>query len=496
MLEQVKGHKCSCCFMSRRSFMATLSTAAVGMTLLSRGGRGAYAQDGLGDYIDLAKLRPQPNVKIMYSVVREKPPYWLGWPGTSYDLEGERQRYYDAFKESADKLGVALIQKPEALEDDPAVAAYVAQIQAEKPDAVLIMLQHLGSWGKADAISKAGVPTIIFAPVGTAFTGQVLEISRRPGVHVVSSLEVAGVTQAMRMIRAKKQFEATKLMVVAGKDRSESQLERLGTKVKNIPRDRLHEIFEKMPETEEAREVAESMFTGADNVIEPTKVDGLNAARSYMAAKRLLVEEECNALTSDCLGMVTERKVPTPPCMAACIFQDAGVTYGCEADVMGALSLMLPSYLLDKPGFMNDPVPETVKNHLIVAHCVCGTKLNGFEEAHEPYVIRSHSESALGVSLQVLWREEQPATLVRFQSPNEIIVDTGTVVTNVNTPPAGGCRTNLELRMDDIEDVRDVLGFHQVVFYGDHRRDVQAFAQLMGIKVIHSPEHAPEPKTS
>jgi len=87
-------------------------------------------------------------------------------------------------------------------------------------------------------------------------------------------------------------------------------------------------------------------------------------------------------------------------------------------------------------------------------------------------------------------------TLVRFQSPNEIIVDTGSVVTNVNTPPAGGCRTSIELKMDRIEDVRDVLGFHQVVFYGDHRRDAQAFAQLMGMKIIHSPEHAPEPETT
>jgi len=57
--------------------MATLSTAAAGITLLSRGGSVAYADDGLGDYIDLAKLRPKPDVRIMYSVVREKPPCFL-----------------------------------------------------------------------------------------------------------------------------------------------------------------------------------------------------------------------------------------------------------------------------------------------------------------------------------------------------------------------------------------------------------------------------------
>jgi hypothetical protein len=36
-----------------------------------------------------------------------------------------------------------------------------------------------------------------------------------------------------------------------------------------------------------------------------------------------------------------------------------GVTCGCEADLFGATSLMLTSYLLDRPGYMNDPVAET-----------------------------------------------------------------------------------------------------------------------------------------
>jgi hypothetical protein len=65
------------------------------------------------------------------------------------------------------------------------------------------------------------------------------------------------------------------------------------------------------------------------------------------------------------------------------------------------------------------------------------------------------------------------------------------VVANVSTPPAGGCRTSVEIKMDRVADARDVLGFHQVVFYGDHRRDVEAFCQMVGVQVINSPEHAP-----
>ncbi len=48
--------------------------------------------------------------------------------------------------------------------------------------------------------------------------------------------------------------------------------------------------------------------------------------------------------------------------------------------------------------------------------------------------------------------------------------------------------------MDRVEDARDVLGFHQVVTLGDHRRVVEGFCQLMGIRVVHSPEHTTHAK--
>jgi len=169
------------------------------------------------------------------------------------------------------------------------------------------------------------------------------------------------------------------------------------------------------------------------------------------------------------------------------MLQDQGVTAGCEADVFGAISLMMTSYFLGRPGYMNDPVPETVKNLLIASHCTAGTRLEGFDKPPVPFILRNHSESALGVSMQVLWPETQPVTLVRFTSPNEMIIDTGKVVSNVQTPPAGGCRTSVEVQMDNVEDCRDVKGFHQVVVLGNHRRELEGFCELYGIQHVHSP---------
>lgn len=481
--------KCGSCLLSRRCFLA--GTAAAMAAPWFRAHAAAAERGDLTEYIDLASFRPKPTVRVISGVVRLKPPYWLGWPGTSYDVEGHRKEYAQNIAEIGKRLGVDIAEEPAPLEDEAAVTAFAAKLQTEKPDAALVTLQHLSAWNLVDIAAKSGVPTIVFSPIGTSFTQHVVEISRRPGVCVVSSLETAGIEQALRMVRAKRQLEVSRLLVVAGDQRSETATERLGTTVCRVPRPMLNELFAKMPVTDEVRQVAADVMAGAKNRVEPNDDDVINAARSYITAKRLMRDENANAITTDCLGMVTQKLVPTPPCMAATLFQDAGVTYGCEADLNAAFSLMLVSYLFDKPAFMNDPVPETVKNQLVVAHCSSASRLNGFDAPAEPYILRSHSESDMGVSMQVLWKEGQPVTLVCFQNPNQLILDTGTVSGNVDTPPAGGCRTSVELAMDRIEDVRDVMGFHQAVFYGNHRRDVEAFCQMYGIKVVNSPERAP-----
>jgi hypothetical protein len=481
------SHSCSCCSMSRRSFLEAAATCTAALTTGCASLESLHTTPKSHEEIDLASFRPRPKVRVMSVVARQKPPYWLGWPGTAYDVEGERARYAKAIVGAGQRVGIEILEERQPLEENVAVAAFVKKVQAEKPDAVFVTLQHFQSWGTASEIVKAGVPTIVFAPVGTAFTGHVNSLAFRSGVHVISSLETPAIEQALRMVRAKRQLEATKMLVVRGNERKEGKFGLVS--LQYVPRVTFEEMFNQTSVSEEAKWVAHQRFREARKVIEPTRQDGLNAARSYIAAKQLLKNEGCNALTTDCLGMVSQKKVPTPPCMGASIFQDYGVTYGCEAAVGPAVSLMLTSYLFDKPGFMNDPVPETVKNLLIAAHCVSGTRIYGLNrpKEHAPYVLRSHSESDLGVSTQVLWPVGQSVTLVQFFKPDALYLDTGTVVGNVNTPPAGGCRTSVEIQMDDIEDCRDVRGFHQVVFLGNYRRDVEAFCQLYGINVVHSP---------
>jgi len=171
--------------------------------------------------------------------------------------------------------------------------------------------------------------------------------------------------------------------------------------------------------------------------------------------------------------------------------RDEGIVGACEADPNACISSRLTHLLFDRPGFMQDPAPNTVNNTLMAAHCTCGTHLDGFDKPHEPFILRSHSESALGVAVQVLWRVGQKITPMKFvgraskPDPSKILLGTGRVLRNIDTPPSGGCRTSLECEVDGVADSRDVKGFHQLLIYGDLEDEFKAYCQLAGIEVVH-----------
>ncbi len=441
-----------------------------------------------GDFIDAAQLRPRPEVRVAATFLEQPRPYWLGWPGTTYDLDKHQKNYRRLLEQSSKAVGVRTAMEAKPISDEAGLTAWIAKLKQEKPHGILTMLQHMQCWPWITRIAtETQIPVVVFAPVGTAFTGHVARAYRTPGIHVVSSLEWSAVENGLRMFRAKRMFEETRVLWIRGDKRNETVMERLGVKVRAIPRDTFNQEFDKQPATAEVKDLASEIRRKAQAIREPNEADTVNCMRAYATAKRLMATEKANALSMDCLGMVAAKLVPTPPCGAWTMLQDQGITAGCEADLFGAISLMMTSYLLDRPGYMNDPVPETVKNLLIASHCTSGTRLEGFDKPAAPFILRNHSESALGVSMQVLWPKAQPITLVRFSSANEMIIDTGRVASNVDTPPAGGCRTSVEIAMDKVEDCRDVKGFHQVVTLGDHRRILEGFCELYGIKHVHSP---------
>ena len=475
---------CCSCTMSRRGFLAAAGAMA------------AAAQTNLLDFTSsLFAAEPKSTKKPRVRTVFIRPnldKYWMGWPGASYDIKARQKQYTKILTDAAKKLGINLQITAEPLHTDNLVSAFLKEVKGNPPDGLIVVsmcLHHSGfsSWSKTNNIAKnrGNIPTIVFSPMGTSFTGDLQATRNIPGVFVAATQDLDWLAFGMKMFNTIHEMKNTRLCIIAGNKTYDRKLDVIGTTLHYIPRNRFPEEFNKVETTDEMRDMASYYSKEAEKIVEPNKQDVLNSAKNYFVAKRIMAAENCQGISMDCLGLVSNRQIPCPPCMAWLRLNDEGSVGCCEADVDAAISLRLTSLLFDRPGFIQDPAPNTVNNTLMGAHCSCPTKLNGFDKSPEPLILRNHSESELGVSPQVLWRIGQKVTVMEFAGPSQIILGTGSVLRNIDTPPAGGCRTSVELEMDDMADTLDTKGFHQLFIYGDLELPFKAYCQLAGIKVVH-----------
>ncbi len=464
---------------SRRTVLTMMGTAPLaGSTLL----RAGHARSGQAATQSSAG---SPEVRVAY--LRPKEKYWLGWPGTSWDPDGFMQKSRTIIEQSAKDNGARVSFEPQPLFDAAAVEQFVARLNADKPQGVLAIPLHMERWPMVETIAKTGIPTVIFAGLGTAFTGHIQKISRMPGVYLASTadFDLKPVRFGLKMIRTAHNLRDMKIAVLTGTETREQILEPLGLRLRYLPRRRFPEALKTVENNAQVQAIVAEYRDAAQKIVEPSEQDMINAAKNYLASLRIMEDEDCQGITMDCLGLVKDRQIPSPPCMAWSKLLDLGVPAVCEADINAVMSHTLCCQLLDKPGFMQDPVPETVSNTFIGAHCVSPTRLDGYNKPRAPFILRSHAESNLGVSLQVLWEPGRQVTIMQFVGAGKMILGKGKVLRNLDTPPAGGCRTSVELEIDGPADTRDTKGFHQLFIYGDHLRDFQAYGQMYGITTEH-----------
>lgn len=480
--------------MSRRSFLASAAAMA------------AASQMGLRDFASSVFASEIPVVqktKIKVAFIRpDIDRTWLGWPGTAYDQVGMQKQYTDVITKAAKKIGIDLDIENNPICDGNTATAFSDSIKKDKPDGVLVTNMNLNmGWDHADKMAKPenrdDIPMVIFSPVGSSFTAHLQNTRNIPGCFVGATDDLNWLDTGLRLLNSIPQMARTRLCIVSGDKVEDIKLRQIDTTLHYIPESRFSDELKKMKNSDEIKAIADYYSKNARKIVEPTKGDILEAVRNYMVCKKLMADENCHGFSMNCLGLVGSKTIQ-PPCLAFSRLRDEGIVGCCEADWPAAISSRLTHLLTNRPGFMQDPAPNTVNNTLVGAHCTCGAKLNGFDQPDEPFILRSHSESDLGVAPQVLWKLGQKVTVMKYvcegspwdppsSKPYEfaMLLGTGTVVGNIDTPPSGGCRTSVELKMDDMNDTRDTKGFHQLFIYGDHERTFKAYCQLAKIRAEH-----------
>ena len=510
-MDNVRGCSQSGCPMSqvnRRDFLAAAGALAAGAAVsVVSGGCGGLSTSLFGEpaiWDETEPLAaPMPKAKIKAAFVRPNvDKYWMGWPGAAYDIAERQRQYTKVLRAAAAAQGIELELVSAPVADSQGVSALCESLSSNPPDGTLIVAMclhhgHSNFWRHVDTIArnKGPAPMVIFSPMGTSFTSEVrgrrFAGVRKSGVFVGATQDVEWLATGLKMLNTVHKMKHTRLLIVKGDRTYDRRLEVIGTTLHYVPVSRFPEELKKVEVSDRVRAIANYYSKKAERIVEPTRQDILNAAKNYIVARRLMAAEECHGISVDCLPLVGQRRIPCGPCVAWSRLNDSGSVGACEADWNAAISLRLTSLLFDRPGFMQDPAPNTVNNTLNGAHCSCPTKLAGFDQPPEPFVLRSHSESDIGTVTQVLWRPGQKITIMKFQGPKKMILGTGKVVRNINTPPSGGCRTSLEVALDNVPDSRDTAGFHQLFIYGDLENQFKAYCELAGIKV--EPLYQPVP---
>jgi len=426
----------------------------------------------------------KPRVQVVF-LRPEGDRFWMSWPGASFNVQARQAEYTKTLVGAANKLGVDLEVRPLPLDDADAIATFLEQTSKSPPDGIFINVMHLKSWPKAEYLVKnrGSVPTVVFSPLGTSFAKQLQSVRGVPKTFVGATQDPQWPAFGLRLLKTVSALKQTRICMLSGNATEDRSIKSLGTLLRYLPLQRWVNEVAKVGSTPQMQEIAKYYAIEAKDIVEPKTQDLLAAAKNYVAARRLMAAEKCQGISVDCFPLLDNHRVACGPCLAWSKLLDEGIVGGCEGDADAAVSLFLAGQLLGRPGFIQDPAPNTLHNTLIGSHCTCATRLDGFDKPHAPFVLRSQAESATGVALQVLWRPGQEITVMKFQAPDKMALATGRVVENVQGAAATACRTAVEVKIDGLADARHVQGNHQLFLSGKWDEPLRAYAELAGLRL-------------
>jgi len=472
--------------MSRRTFLGA-GACLVGSTVVA-GCAGAVVREALADLDPIKPCGPASKVTptLHATFVRREEPYGMWWPGAIYDGEAAREKYTRLIQDTAKRLGMKLDLRPAPIHSNQEADAWVAEAKEAGPDGLLVVLldRQKHSWPTAAKAMDSGIPTVVYSPVGTSFTTNTTRVADKPNSVIYATDDTTQLVYGMKMVQGRAKMRAARCVVLKGRKRQDKTLADLGMTLRYVPAGDFLAEYKKTATDAEIRAIADAYVKQATHMAGPTKQDVINGVKSYIVARRLLEREEADAISMDCLGALGRSKVSLP-CIAWSRMNDEGVPAACEADAGAIVTHAIVQYLFDRPGFQQDPVPETARDAIIGAHCTCATRLNGFDQPPEPFYL-SHHHGKRDAVPRTMWKVGQRITSADILpgNPSKMLIAAGEVLENVRVPPAGGCVVSVMVKFDDCENVLTWPGFHQIWFYGDYKDELVAFCRLAGIEPV------------
>ncbi len=417
---------------------------------------------------------------------------YYSWPGSTFDAEGRQAQYVGRLQALEGKLGIRVAVERQPLDEDDSVTRFINRVKAESPAALFLVPFKKGHWPHVTRIiEETKLPTVVLATLGVLLAPQVREPHRQPGVYMINSLDnFDAVEQGMRMVRTAAWMKQSLILNIAPADAGDYVVPHLGTRVRTVANTGFIDEFKRAGTTDEVKEVATRYKNDATKILQPSDEDILDAARASVVLRRVVAAAQADAVMMECLAGLRHPHQHVPPCMGFMDLRDAGIPAGCESDLDATLTMMLLQYLFDRPGFQHNPTVDTEHNHYFCAHCTSATKMGGRDAPPEPYMLMNHAEAGWGCAPRVLFAPGQEVTIAKYLSVKaesatpQMLVYSGEMVGCPSVPQAGGCRTNAETTINELQDVADLKGHHLVMIYGNHARALRRFCQMYAIEAV------------
>ena len=253
-------------------------------------------------------------------------------------------------------------------------------------------------------------------------------------------------------------------LIASGVDR-EYLLKHFRVETIDIDLHRLIDGIKAIPQTD-AVKVAQAIVKKAKSVKEPSCADMLEAAKAYLAIKKICQEERLDAMTIRCFDIV--KTCGTTSCLALALLNDEGIVAGCEGDMQTLMSMLLAKRLCGEEAFMANPSNLTSETSML-AHCTIPLAMC------DDISIRSHFESGIGVAIQGTMPLTD-YTIFKWGGPrlDRYFV---TEAQAIEAPYSNHfCRTQITLNVDLRPYLlKHSIGNHHVIIKGRHAETIRKF---------------------
>lgn len=408
---------------------------------------------------------------------------WSTWPGNQFEPEHQQAKFLAHVREIAAELNLDIRIDKQSLYTDAAIAAFIDNVKATQPDALLLFDFWNSFKNKLVPILEAFEgPIILYHPVGAnhQLPPEAFRTAKR--VQYIHSIEHwPALERGLRAVHAKVQLAQSRLLRVSGKVEAESEEQEVffGMPVHTVPAAQFNDLFDSTDATDALRDMADAVRAGADRITDLEDQAFIDAVRAHATVQALMERHNADAITIECL-FLKHRK----PCLSFAVNNGGLVPCGCENDLNATLTLMLGAAMFGRGGFQHNPEFDLEENLYFGSHCTCLTKLHGPNNGDALYSLRPFfHQLPKSLALDVIWPAGERVTLCKYHSgENSLDAWAGELVSSPTCPPAGGCATRVLVKMDGVSDICSIYpGPHPVMYCGDYARQVKTFAKLYNL---------------